>query len=353
MSTSSTTPGRRRLGVVVNPSAGKGRGRVAGHAVISYLHDAGHDVWDLSGRSAALASERAQRALREKLDALVVVGGDGMVHLGLQVVAGTDVPLGIVPVGTGNDFASALGLPTLTTRHACDVLHAYLSEGEPGVRAVDAVYVTGHVANPGADGGTWFAGALSAGLDAAVNARANAMVHPRGSSRYTIAALGALATYLRYGYHLTFEGVPHDDLVTLPGAHPAVQRGPVGRTLAWTGDAAVVTAANGPRIGGGMLIAPHASTDDGLLDVVIAANLDRAGAALLFPRLLAHGRHLSHPAVHVVRCRAVTVEARPSDGVGHPPAAYADGELLGTLPLRAEVRPGALRVLAGGVGGPP
>ncbi|MEL7975004.1 diacylglycerol kinase family protein [Isoptericola sp. F-RaC21] len=340
--------------MVVNPTAGKGRAAHAGTGVLAGLRRAGHDVVDLSGPDAAVALARARAAVdgtggthgpAAPVDALVVVGGDGMVHLGAQAVAGTDVPLGIVPVGTGNDFAATLGLPVRDPAAAGAALCRALDAGPAGRRPVDAALATG----PGLDGGPrWVAGAVSAGLDAAVNARANQLRHPRGSARYTVAAALELARYRPWSYRLTFDGVADHDADHDAGAGTALRLrpGPAG-TATWTGRAALVTAANGPQIGGGIRVAPAASLDDGLLDVLVATDLSKAGAVAVFPRMFTGG-HVRRRKVHLVRARAVTVEPGPdawAAGERPLPVAHADGERLGPLPLRVEVRAHALRVL--------
>jgi diacylglycerol kinase (ATP) len=99
------------IGVVVNPTAGRGRGLRAGMRAIEILRRRGHTVEDLSARDLESATARARHGVVDGLDALVVVGGDGMVHLGANVVADTGLPLGIVAAGTGNDLPRALGLP--------------------------------------------------------------------------------------------------------------------------------------------------------------------------------------------------------------------------------------------------
>ncbi|MFC8599316.1 diacylglycerol/lipid kinase family protein [Isoptericola sp. NPDC057191] len=351
--------------MVVNPTAGKGRAASAGTGVLEGLRRAGHDVVDLSGPDAGTALGRARAAVAPTdrsagLDALVVVGGDGMVHLGAQAVAGTGVPLGVVPVGTGNDFAATLGLPVRDPAAAGLALCRALDAGAAGRRAVDAAFVTG----PGVPtGGRWVAGAVSAGLDAAVNARANLLRHPRGSARYTVAALLELVRYRPWSYRLTFEGVVDAgahaaDLATRrraagrptsrprPGDALRLCPGPAG-TVTWTGRAALVTAANGPQIGGGIRVAPAAAVDDGLLDVLVATDLSRPGAAAVFPSMFTGG-HVHRRKVHVVRTRALTIEPGPdahADGERALPVAHADGERLGPLPLRVEVRSRALQVL--------
>lgn len=354
----------RRLGVVVNPTAGRGRGARVGPDVIDRLAAAGHDVWNLSGATADLALEHSRRAVADELDTLVVVGGDGMVHLGIQAVAGTRTPLGVVAVGTGNDFATTLGLPVRDAEPCADALLAALDAGAAAHRAVDLIAVTGAglsqrktaaSADLTGDGlpdpVRWVAGAVSAGLDAAVNARANAMVYPRGSSRYVVAALRELAAYRAWDYHLTFEHVHADraaldELLSLDGfSDLGPEADGVGRRLRWAAAGALVTAANGSTFGGGIPVAPYAAIDDGLLDIVIAGDVRRRGASVLFPMLLA-GKHLGHRDVRTVRARAVVLEpAATGGGAAHVASAFGDGEHLGSLPLRAEAYRGALTVL--------
>lgn len=346
----------KQLGVVVNPTAGKGRGAKVGDAVINRLHDSGHNVWNLSGRSADLALEHVKRAQVNGLDALVVVGGDGMVHLGIQAVAGTDTPLGVVPMGTGNDFATAIGLPVAEPTKAVNNLLAALDAGPDGVKAYDAIRACGTGLNPpynkpfgDPDHGRWVAGAVSAGLDAAVNARANAMLRPKGSSRYILAALAELAVYKSWPYLIDIEQVVNEraelaHILDFIGMHDL---GPDpsgnGRRLQWHSSGALVTAANSPIIGGGIVVAPNASVTDGYMDLVLAGDIGKAGAAKMFPEMMAGGKHANSKDVRIVRCRAVTIQ--PGQGTVHLPAAYADGEFLGTLPLHAELRPGALKIL--------
>jgi diacylglycerol kinase (ATP) len=340
------------VALVVNPTAGRGRGRAAGALTADALREAGHDVVDLSAPSLPLAQESADAAVRgggypgrgPAVDALVVVGGDGMVHLGVNAAAGTGIPLGIVAVGTGNDFAHGLGLPTTRPDRCVDALLAALGTAAgaaPSVRAVDAARVTGeHLPAP-----RWYAGVLSAGLDAAVNAHANAATWPRGRARYARSALTEITRYHPYGYRVTLAGVPADTAVPglLAGVPLLPDDGPDGPAFVWESPGALVSVANGPRIGGGVHIAPDASLEDGLLDVVVAGPFGRWGAARIFPGMYT-GRHLAHPGVGTLRARTVTVA--PTVAGAAPPHAFADGEHLGPLPLRVEVEPGALHVLA-------
>lgn len=303
-----------RVGVLVNPTAGRGRGRTVGDAVLAHFARRGVIVRDLSGDDADAAIARARQGVVEGLDALLVVGGDGAVHLGVNVVAGTSLPLGIVAAGSGNDVARALGLPIDDTAAALRVIERAVATGP---RRIDAVRM--HA--PGYAAREWFICVLSAGIDAAVNARANAMTWPAGRARYVRALAGELGRFRPYGYRVHVDGEP------------------------WISAGTLVCVANGPSFGGGMRIAPDATFDDGLLDVVLVGPVRRAELARIFP-LVYSGRHVSHPAVTIVRGREVTLEPQHHGPHAPPPHAFADGEPVGPLPLRCVVVPGAVAVLA-------
>lgn len=301
-----------RIGVVVNPTADRGRGRGAGQQALSALRSRGHTVEDLSGGSLEDATARARHAAVQGLDALVVVGGDGMVHLGANVVADTGLPLGIVAAGTGNDIARALGLPRGDVVAAVAAIEHGLAHGP---RAIDAV----SAGPPLHSAREWYLGVLSCGIDAAVNARANALTWPRGSARYVRAVATEIRRFRPYGYRVTL-----DDVI-------------------WESAGSLVAVANGRWIGGGVKIAPDALLDDGLLDVVVAGPFTRGGMTRIFPGMYV-GRHVRHPAVEVFRSRTVLIEPVLALGA-EPPDAYADGERLGPTPLAARVHPGAVQVL--------
>ncbi|WP_136519999.1 diacylglycerol/lipid kinase family protein [Cellulomonas telluris] len=298
------------LGLVVNPAAGGGCD--AGRRTLALLRADGHDVQDLSAPTAAQAAEQARAAVRDGVDALVVVGGDGTVHLGAGAVVGTGVPLGVVPAGTGNDVARSLGLPRGDVAAAVAAITRGLSTGPV---AVDAV----RVGPPDGAERAWYVGVLSCGLDAAVNARANGLRWPRGSARYVRALLPELRTFRPYGYRVTCDGT------------------------VWEGGGTLVAVASTPWFGGGLHIAPGADPADGLLDVVLAGPLSRVDVVRIFPGVY-RGRHVRDPRVTVLRARRVLVEPLAHAGPP-PPAAFADGEPVGPLPLVAEVVPGALSLL--------
>lgn len=298
-----------RLAVLANPTSGQGYGRIATALALHRLRRSGATVLDLSAPTAQVAREQAAAAVAGGVEALVVVGGDGTVHLGANVVAGTCVPLGIVAAGTGDDIARALGLAPREPARSADRLLEHLEHAR--VRTVDAGLAR-------ADDGTrrWFLGVLSAGFDALVNERANGWRWPKGPSRYNLAVARELPVFRPMRYRLELDGEVEELRAML------------------------VSIANGSSFGGGMKIAPEASMDDGLFDVVVLGSVSTARFVRVFPRVYT-GAHVSDPAVRVRRARRVRIEV-PDRRL----TVYADGERVGPAPLDAEVVPGAVRVLA-------
>ncbi|MFF8270128.1 diacylglycerol kinase [Streptomyces sp. NPDC016562] len=286
----------------VNPTAGRGRGAYAAQPAASALRAAGFSVRTVVGTDGADALARLGAVVREGTGAVIAVGGDGVVSLALQALAGTSVPLGVVAVGTGNDFARALGLPVREPARAGRMAADALKEGR--IRDVDL----------GRVGATWYGTVLASGFDSRVNDRGNRMRLPAGRFKYDLAMIAELAAFRPVAYRITL-----DD-------------GPVIET-----EATLVAVGNGSTYGGGMRICADAVTDDGLFDVTVVGDCSRTTLLKVFPRVY-KGTHLSHPKVSVHRARKVTLEAA---GL----TAYADGEPLGPLPVTARCVPGAVRVL--------
>jgi diacylglycerol kinase (ATP) len=296
----------KHIVVAINPTASFGASRAVGPAVVSTLRGLGYEVTSLTEPDFEQLRDAAAAALADKPDALVVVGGDGMVSLGTNLLAGTKIPLGIIPSGTGNDMARGLGIPVGNVEAAIGALVTALDRPP---RVIDAVEVTN------GDGETrWFASVLSAGFDAIVNERANLLRHPKGKNRYLLALALELLRLKPITYRIALDEVE------------SVSRG------------MLVSAGNNVSIGGGMRVTPNAILDDGLLDVMVVGPLTRIGFLKLFPRVF-KGTHITDPRVSIHRARHVRIEA---DGV----VAYADGERVGPLPVDLFVRPGALRVLS-------
>jgi diacylglycerol kinase (ATP) len=286
----------REIALLTNPTSGKGRGAKARAAVLDRLRSGGLRVHDLSGRDADEALDLGRAAVAEGVEALVVVGGDGMVHLGAQAVATTGTTLGIIPAGTGNDVARYFDLPRKDPLAAADRVLGGATRVVDLARSGTRFYVT----------------VLSAGFDAIVNKRANEMTWPKGQMRYNLATVAELRTFAPLHYALDLDG----------------------RQL--TLDAMLVAVGNGPSFGGGLRITEGALLDDGMLDVVVIRPMSRFGLVCTYPKLFS-GTHVTHPQYEHHRVRSVTVA---SPGI----TAYADGERFGDLPLTVECAPGALTV---------
>jgi diacylglycerol kinase (ATP) len=293
------------IGVVVNPTSGKGKGaRVEGAVWQALAHV---ETLDLSGDSYASAQHNARDAVaRGAISALIVVGGDGMVHLGVNACAHSTVPLGIVAAGTGNDSASTLGLPLEDIEHAVRLA----LENIETPRTVDLI----RGRSRGSERDFYSLGTVSAGFDAIVNARANRMKWPKGPSRYQVAMVLELMRFRGISYTAVIDGTE--------------------RKI----EAMLCAVANSPAFGGGMLIAPHANITDGKLDLFIVHRIPRRTLLRIFPKVYTGG-HVTHPAVEFVAADEIRLDA------GDMPA-YADGEFVGISPIATAIAPGALRVCA-------
>ncbi|TFV62445.1 sphingosine kinase, partial [Geodermatophilus sp. DF01-2] len=246
------------------------------------------------------AEREAAAAVADGTGAVVAVGGDGAAHAGLQAVAGTGTPLAVVPAGTGNDLALALGVPA-DPATAAEAAAADLLAGQ--VRTLDA----------GRTGDRWWSTVLCCGFDSAVTDRANRLRWPRGPRRYDVAILAELARLRPRELTLTLDGEP------------------------WTLAATLVAVGNTSWYGGGMRVCPAADPADGAFDVTVVGPVSRRELVRTRPRLTA-GTHVEHAAVTVHRAGRVEL-------VGEGLSTYADGEPVASLPAVSVCVPGALRVV--------
>ncbi|MEQ4717089.1 YegS/Rv2252/BmrU family lipid kinase [Nonomuraea sp. B19D2] len=291
-----------QLALLVNPSARGGRTLRMLEPVARRLRAGGAELSVIVGDDAVDALERACTAVAERPDALVAFGGDGLVHLAVQAVAGTGVPLGIIPAGTGNDIAAALGLPCKDPVAAARTVLRMKS------RAVDAARIVAGSSDE------LFAGVVCCGFDSRVNERANQRTWPPGMGRYVVAMVEELRSFRPIPFRVTLD------------EEEVVER-----------DVMLVAVGNTRSYGAGMRVCPDARPDDGLLDVMMLDAVSKAEFLRVFPSVY-RGTHVGHPAVSVRRVRSVRLEA--SDVI-----AYADGERVGPAPVHCAVRPGALRVI--------
>jgi diacylglycerol kinase (ATP) len=255
-----------------------------------------------STRSPAETTAEARRAAAEGLDRLLVAGGDGTLHHAIRGLAGSDCALGIVPRGTGNDLAGALGI------------------GGPVRQAIErALGGTPRRIDLGRAGALPFAGAAGIGVVGEVldylEARSRRW---RGPWLYPWALLRTLRAFEPPRVRLEFEGGGYEGAVML------------------------AVLANSPRFGAGMRIAPDARLDDGWLSLVVVQAIPPLRLLALFPRVY-RGRHIGHPAVRTFRVRGASLFC------DRPARVYGDGEPLleaGPDGVRVESWPGALAVVA-------
>ncbi|KHO19062.1 diacylglycerol kinase [Mycolicibacterium setense] len=289
--------------VLTNPMSGHGNAPHAAERAVVQLQRRGIDVCAIVGTDAAHARRLVDDALDRGTDALVVVGGDGVISLALQALATGDVPLGIVPAGTGNDHAREYRLPTGDPEAAADIVADGHTETVDLGRILDT---SGAV--------KWFGTVMAAGFDSLVSDRTNRMRWPHGRMRYNVAMLAEISKLRLLPFRLTF-----DD-------------GPEIRT-----DLTLAAFGNTRSYGGGMLICPGADHSDGLLDVTMITSASRTRLIRLFPTVF-KGTHVDLDEVTTKRARTVHVEC---PGIN----AYADGDFALPLPVTVSAVPEALRLL--------
>jgi diacylglycerol kinase (ATP) len=241
----------------------------------------------------------------------VAVGGDGTLNEVVNGVAGRDVELATIPLGTGMDFVRTYGIPTRFE----DAVRVAL-DGD--VRTIDAGRVQ-YRTWAGADAERWFANVGSVGMSGAVAQRANGMSK----------ALGGRVTFFYALTRVFLEWRNTDVTVTLDDGE---RRGRMHDVIV----------ANGRWHGGGMMLAPGAEPDDGVFDVVLIGDVSKLDFLTTAPKIY-KGRHVSHPKVEVLRSATVAVDAPERLPI------EVEGEQVGTTPARFELVPGALRLRVPGV----
>ncbi len=292
----------RRIFVIVNPAAGRGRGRRAWTVVGPALRDAGLQFEETFEEQPGQAIPLAEDAARAGYDVIVAVGGDGTVHEvvnGIMRAGMREQPaIGIIPGGTGNDFARALGIPK-------DPLEAGRLLLSGARRRVDIGQVNER----------YFVGISGVGFDAEVAAKVNRW--PKwvgGTPVYIAAILNMLVTYRLAPTRIFLDG--REERLRL----------------------FLLAAANTPWYGGGMFMAPDARADDGKLEVITARDLSKFETLGLLPKVFS-GAHLRHRKVSHQAVRELRVESDV------PLSIHADGEMVGQVPAVFRAVPGAIEVI--------
>ena len=275
--------------LVANETAGKGKALQFANQFTDLLSQANQKFSFIKEKSYEKTMEKLKAELStNSYNKVIAVGGDGLVNLCLQYLAQSGLTLGVIPAGTGNDFARAVGVNKM---RIIEIFNLYTR--------TDPVKIDlGHVKSSTAE--KWFVQVLSTGFDAEVNSRANKIKRPKGKSKYTIATVRTLARFKPINYKIDIDSKKFDQ------------------------SAMLFTIANGETYGGGMRICPGASNSDGIFEILLVRPVSRFVLLTIFPKVF-KGNHIPHQKIDTYRAKVVTISA--------PTSAYADGEYVANLPI--------------------
>jgi diacylglycerol kinase (ATP) len=281
--------------LLINPVAGQGQGAIVAKTVAGLLTQHQIQYTIVTGNSAVALSDHLKIFIKKFPDCqgVIAVGGDGLLHVALQSVIPAQIPLAVIPAGTGNDFARTLGWDLV------DIEPQLMKILQSPATSIDVGLVDGE----------WFGAILSSGFDAIVNEKANTLSWPKGPMKYKLSIAMELPRFKPRHYEIHL-----DD-----------------RTIST--EAMLIAVANGRSYGGGMLVCPNASITDGYFDVMVLHPVSTFEFIKVFPMVFT-GAHVNHPAVEIVRSKNVRIESKA--------VAYSDGERIGQLPVQAEVAPHAM-----------
>jgi diacylglycerol kinase (ATP) len=286
--------------VVINPHSGGGKGLVVGAKVRANYAGLGESITYIQASSLKESLAQVQSACaNSKFDLLISVGGDGLIHDLLPSLIENDLPLLVIPAGTGNDFARTLGLHG----QKLALLLAQPALSKPSL--IDVGLIKNGLAQ------TPFIQILSTGFDSVVNERANNFKIVRGKIKYILAVLQKVWRFRALEFTLDIDGQERHQKAML------------------------VCVANGQSYGGGMKIVPHAKDDDGLLDVMVVDRVNPFRLLMVFPRVF-FGTHVTHPKVHFYTGRSIKISGKTQ--------AFADGERISDLPIEVKISEKSLRV---------
>jgi YegS/Rv2252/BmrU family lipid kinase len=284
-----------RVALIVNPRAGRKRGLATACAAEPELRAGGWHVERKVTDGPGGATRLAREAADEGFEAVLACGGDGTLGQVLGGLLDTGIPAGMVPAGTGNDFARTVGLSQEPMAAARQLISGHAAP-------IDLLSIN--------DGALWAANVIGAGFDAQVAERMNRRRRLAGG---TFAYLVGIAQELVW-FRPTEVRLRADD-------------------TEWEGRALLVAVANAKSYGGGMKVAPQAEIDDGLLDVVVVEHMGRLEFVRNLPKVF-KGTHVTHPAVHVWQAKEVEVETAA------PAPTLVDGDVQCETPLHVRVAAG-------------
>ena len=289
---------RTRALAIVNPAAGNGLGARLMRHIAADLADAGLSADIVATPGPSEGARLASGAVEDGYEKVIAVGGDGTANEVANGLVGSDVVFGLYPIGSGNDFARALGYPRKRK-----MLASFLAAVRP--RRIDVGEANGRV----------FLNATGVGIDGHVAERVIASQRVVGPTfGYLVGSLVSIATYRPRQMRVTIDGTSRE-----------------GRHL-------VVVAANGTHFGNGMRVAPDAKLDDGMLEIIVAGDLGRWASVVALTKIY-RGTHVDGRTIFAFQARELVVELPAQEPM------ELDGEAMRAQQLSVRVRPAALTVL--------
>ena len=281
--------------VVINPVSGSGKGAILGTETAGFFSEMRLPYQIITATSADKLRVNLEEFLDNNvglIDGVIAVGGDGLVHLVLQMVVPRNIPFSAIPAGTGNDFVRALGWDLEETKTQ---LNTVVSKPPSPI-------------DLGLVDSEWFGAVLSTGFDSVVNEKANTLKWPKGPMKYNLAIAMELPKFKPLKYIIELDSQVIET------------------------EAMLIAVGNGGSYGGGMKVCPDAVMNDGLFDVMVLRPVSKVEFVRVFPTVFS-GKHVEHKQVDIYQTKRVSLHA--------PAIAYADGERIGGLPVRAECIAGA------------
>ena len=280
--------------VLINQLARRGKGAKAARLIFRCFEELDVDYALVPGETLPEVKHNLQELVDRGAERIIVAGGDGIIHHAIQSIATTETVLGIIPIGTGNDFRRALAIPAGIENAVATSL------GEPS--PIDLLKVNDR----------WVASVMTFGFSSDVNVRAEGMRWPTGPSRYTVSTLVSLRSLSSQFVNFSIDDIPFEREISL-----------------WN-------VANTSDFGGGMKIAPAANPFDGIANLTLVSKVGRFELLRFFRRVFS-GSHMSHPKVEGLDGKRIVVETA---GLG----LWADGEFMGESPAVIDLVPDAIRL---------
>jgi diacylglycerol kinase (ATP) len=290
-----------RIIILLNPTAKQGKARRLLQRALVVFRERNIHLDVRESQSCGHLIELARDACEERPDLIVSAGGDGTHHYVINGLHKSEVPLGLLPLGTGNDFAKGLGMPMDLHAAAGALLTGH-------VREIDLAQV----------GAAIYACIAGVGFDSTVTRYANQHVQwLSGSLAYTWSLLCCMREYRPQQLEIIADGE------------------------SYSGEVLFAVVGNNSSYGGGIRLAPRAKLDDGMLDVCIVPFMSRLELLRWVPSAY-RGEHLYHPRIKYLQARKITLRSTSRMEL------FGDGEFLQELPAAIEVVQRALRVIAPG-----